>query len=461
MPTFSTTDLAAWTCGTWTREAACALEGVCNDTRALAPGALYVAIHGPNFDGHDFVTEAFRRGARGAVVSRAWPGSASAGAQPLLAVEDTRQALRDMARGHAERVGAEIVVVTGSAGKTSVKDLAAGMLAAAAPTARTPGNWNNDVGLPLSLLNMEPGARIGVFELGVSHPGEMAALCEMLRPAWAVITNIGPVHIEFFGSLDAIAREKACALKRLPPRGAAVLNRDGNCYELLRSLSPARVLSVSMKGEADYRCLQRNAAMNEAVVRETASGETFRFRLAVPGEHNVMNAMMAIAVARGHGASWDGIRAAIEAFSPMPMRWETATIGGVTVINDAYNANPMSMRMALRALAETEPSRRRWLVLGGMLELGAIERKEHFSLGQFAGAGTWAGLIAVGRLGGLIADGAAAAGFRKDRIFRCDGVAGAAETIRAHARDGDVALLKASRGIRLENVVKRWKNGAG
>jgi UDP-N-acetylmuramoyl-tripeptide--D-alanyl-D-alanine ligase len=372
-------------------------------------------------------------------------------------VDDPGTALRDIAKGYAERIRAEMVVVTGSAGKSSVKDMTAGMLSTAFSTARTQGNWNNDVGLPLSLLAMEESTQIGVFELGISHPGEMAQLCGMLKPQWAVITNIGPVHIEFFGSVEAVAREKARVFEKMPGDGAVVLNRDSDCFDLLRSLAPARVSAVSMRSDADYRCMARNAMANEAVAREKATGDEFKFRLSVPGEHNVMNAMLAMAVARGHGVGWDGIAAALAAFSPLPMRWEVMWVNGVKVINDAYNANPMSMKASIRAFSETEHAGRKWLVLGGMLELGAVENEEHFRLGRSLKSDEWAGLIGVGRLGGVIADGAADAGLPAERIFRCRDADEATEVIGNHVKKGEAVLLKASRGIHLEDVVKRWK----
>jgi UDP-N-acetylmuramoyl-tripeptide--D-alanyl-D-alanine ligase len=226
---------------------------------------------------------------------------------------------------------------------------------------------------------------------------------------------------------------------------------------LLCSLAPGRVVAVSMKADADYRCLQRNAVTNEAVVREKASGEEFRFRLPVPGEHNIVNALMAIAVARGHGVGWEGIRKALDAHAPLPMRWEAQSIDGVKVINDAYNANPMSMRMAVRTFIETEGTSPRWLVLGGMLELGAIEHDEHVRLGEFLGNGGWAGLIAVGRLGGVIADGAEKAGLDRGKIFRCRSAKDAADVVRANVKAGDAVLLKASRGVHLEDVLKPWR----
>lgn len=456
MPELNPRDLASWSGGVWEPAEPARIDGVSNDTRTIGPGMLYVALKGERFDGHDFVGSAFAKGASAALVARDYAGTSGG---PLLRVADTGDALRRIAQGYASQVGPELVVITGSAGKSTAKEMIAQILARQFATAWTRGNWNNDIGLPLSLLVMEPGTRIGVFEVGTNHPGEIAGLCRLVKPTWGVITNVGPVHIEFFGTEQAIAEEKGMVLRALPRHGTAVLNRDDKFFDYWRSITPCHVVAVSLAGDADYVCRERGDV--RVVVEECRTGERVAFRPSVPGAHNVTNAMMAIAVARGHGVPWDTIRAGLEGFRQLPMRWEECLADEVRLINDAYNANPVSMRAALNTFAELPCPGRRWVVLSGMLELGEHEAAEHAALGAFAAAGPWHGVVTVGRLGALIADAARAAGLDAGRLFPCSSNEVAADLLRRELRGGDAVLFKASRGMRLEEIVQRLAHKGG
>ncbi len=239
MPNFDAREMAQWTGGKWCFGQPGAIAGVSTDSRTLCRGALFVALRGPLFDGHAFIGEAFARGAVGAVISENTCALPRAD-RPLLRVPDTAQALQDMAANYRRRIQVAIVAVTGSVGKTTVKEMVADVLARRLRVARTRGNWNNAIGLPLSLLAMEPETRVGVFELGMNHPGELASLCRMLQPDWGLVTTIGPVHLEFFKSVEAIAAEKSTLLKSLPPGGVAVLRCDEPYFEMLRAAAPGR-----------------------------------------------------------------------------------------------------------------------------------------------------------------------------------------------------------------------------
>ncbi|MBM4143841.1 MAG: UDP-N-acetylmuramoyl-tripeptide--D-alanyl-D-alanine ligase [Lentisphaerae bacterium] len=455
MPAFEPRKLAAWTDGRWDPAPPPEVRGICHDTRDLAPGDLYVALGGARFDGHAFVAQAFERGASGAVVAEGKAAGAATAQWPLLRVRDTAAALRDMARAYRRGLHAEIVGVSGSAGKTTVKEMIADVLAAEAPTARTRGNWNNDIGLPLSILSMADDCRAGVFEVGTSHPGELAPLCALLAPSWGVVTCVGPAHAEFFPSIEAIAREKAELLRCLPPEGAAVLDRQGEFFGLLRDAAPCRVVTVALRGEADYACLRRDAEGGRAEIVEARTGTRAEIRLPLPGEHMVLNALFAAAVAREHGVPWNTVAAALARFRSLPMRWEERELGGVRVVNDAYNANLLSMRAAVRTFAEMPARGRRWVVLGGMLELGAQTRAAHAEIGRAVAAAGPDALVTVGELGAWIADGAEAAGYGAGRVRRCADAEAAANALLEGLRDGDVVLLKASRNMRLESVVER------
>ncbi|MCG2659848.1 MAG: UDP-N-acetylmuramoyl-tripeptide--D-alanyl-D-alanine ligase, partial [Kiritimatiellae bacterium] len=341
MPNFDAREVAQWTGGKWCFGQPGAIAGVSTDSRTLCRGALFVALRGPLFDGHSFIGEAFARGAVGAVISEntcAMPRKD----HPLLRVPDTAQALRDMAANYRRRIQVAIVAVTGSVGKTTVKEMVADVLARRLRVARTLGNWNNEIGLPLSLLAMEPETRIGVFELGMNHPGELASLCRMLQPDWGLVTTIGPVHLEFFESVEAIVAEKSTLLKSLPSGGVAVLRCDEPYFEILRAAVPCRVITLALSGAADY-IASPSDAQGQMEIRERATGEACRLQAPLPGAHHAANSLYAAAVGRAHGLAWEEIRAALEEYRSPPMRWERQSVAGVTIINDAYNANPVSM----------------------------------------------------------------------------------------------------------------------
>ncbi len=453
MPHLEANLLAEWTGGSWKCGVPPEIKGISTDTRNLQPGTLYVAIKGPSFDGHDFVQAAFKSGAAGAIVGRYEQPSS----RPLLHVKDTIRSLLDMASGYRKSVGAEILAVTGSVGKTTVKEMIADVLSALAPTARTRGNWNNEIGLPLSVLAMDGTARFGVFEVGMNHPGELRVLCEKLAPDLGVITAVGPVHLEFFDSVRSIALEKKELLLCLPDDGTAFLRRDDGWYDLLSEGIRCGIITVAMSGAADYVCERFSGHEDAMVVREQRSGEYFKFRLPAPGRHIAENALFAIAVGRFHGIAWEEIGRALERFKPQPMRWERTVVNGVEVINDSYNANPMSMSAALQTFSGAKSGGRKWLVLGGMHELGEGAREAHIKLGRTLAEEPWAGLITVGELGGLIAEGAEAGGRRRTGIFRCADHSEAAFVLNGAVAQGDSVLLKASRGERLEKILVEWR----
>lgn len=455
MPSFSTKDLKMWSGGQWKAREPSAVQGVSTDTRTIKPGNLYVAIRGANHDGHDFVAQAFARGASAAVVAEAFAVQYSFD-DPLLCVKDTLKALGKIASGYRATLKADLVAVTGSVGKTTVKEMIADVLQTRGPTARTRGNWNNDIGLPLSLLTTDLGEKFGIYELGMNHPGELEPLCKILRPSWGVITNVGPVHLEFFRSVADIAREKATVLKCLPENGTAVLSRDDKYFEILRKAAPCRVITTAVSGEADYEGRILSSADGQFSVLERATGELTELSVPLPGDHVLKDALFAVAVGRGLGVPWDDLKSALKRYAPPPMRWNRVTIAGVRVINDAYNANPMSMRAALTAFIQTSVKGRRWLVLGGMRELGASEKDEHVTLGREIAKGDWAGLIVVGRLGEWIGEGAETAGGFRGQVIRCADHVVAARILRENMAAGDAILLKASRGEQLEKVLEDW-----
>lgn len=449
-------ELALWSGGTWLPSAPGSVRGISHDTRKLKPGDVYLAVKGDNHDGHDFLEDAFRQGAAGAVVE-AERNLAGNEDRPLLAVQDTLKALQDLAQAYRLKVSPLIVAVTGSAGKSTVKEMTASMLSTAGVTAKTLGNWNNDIGLPLSLLAMTPDTRYGVFEVGMNHEGEIEQLCRILKPSWGIITNIGPVHMEFFKSIEGIAEEKASLLRSLSPDGLAVLNRDETFFDLLCSACPAPVVTTSLRGSADLVCSSVLKSSGQIVVTETGTGTSRTLMLPSMHEYNILNAMLAVATARSLDISWNDIQEALNVYESLPMRWQVEDVGSIRVVNDAYNANPMSMRASLRAFEQAKVQGGRWLVLADMRELGRIENEQHVELGKYVGAGQWSGLITVGNLGALIAEGARSAGMPENRVHACANNEEVAQLALSEMNTGDAVLLKGSRGMKLEEIVEFMK----
>lgn len=452
---YTAEELALWSGGEWVSSQPKRIVGVAKDTRTIGKNELYIAIKGERFDGHDYVENAMQLGACGAVVERAWyqEWRGKFPKSTLLVVEDSMKALADMASAYRDKVDPEIIGVTGSAGKSTVKEMIAQILAVEFKTANTFGNWNNNIGLPMSLLNMDSDTEKGVFEVGTNHPGEIAELCAILKPDWGVVTNVGPVHIEFFDSVEAIVQEKSELLRSLPENGTAVLNADDDSYGLVRKAVMGRSLVVSELPAGDYSFVVIKET-GKVLVKELFSGEEMLFSPVIPGKHNILNALMAVAIARGQNMKWQNIRIGLEKFKSLPMRWEEVRVGEIRMINDAYNANPLSMRASINAFEEESVDGDKWLVLAGMGELGRLERGEHIQLGEYVGEGDWGGIVLVGGFGEMIAKGIQTTGYDLNRVYMCVNNDEAAEVLEKNIHNGDAVLLKASRSMRLEEVVE-------
>lgn len=423
-------------------------RGVSTDTRALTAGSLFAALRGERFDGHDFAAEALRRGAGAALVAREVEG-----AGPLILVEDTLAALGKLAAAHRAKMPAVVVAITGSTGKTTTKEMAAAILARGGATAKTPGNYNNEIGVPLALLGLEADHRAAVVELAMRGRGQIAYLADMARPRVGVITNIGVSHLELLGSKKAIAEVKAELLAALPADGAAVLNADDEFVDRLRAHSPARVVTFGRSKDADVRV--------EEATLDAAGRVRCRLRgwwgeqevmLKAAGRHHALNAAAAAAAAMLAGGRPEWVEAGLTAFQAADMRGQlVAAPGGYTVINDCYNAAPDSMRVALELLMDL-PGRAKWAALGDMRELGAMAAEWHREVGELAGRLGLSGLVGVGEMGRLIADGARAY-LGGDRVVGVESNAAAAELLRERLGPGDVVLVKGSRLMQMEEIV--------
>jgi UDP-N-acetylmuramoyl-tripeptide--D-alanyl-D-alanine ligase len=420
------------------------------DSRAVAAGDLFVAVAGERVDGADFLPAAAAAGAVGAITTRA------DGALPCVVVADPVEALGRLASGvHARLVAAGLLTlgITGSSGKTSTKDLLGQVLAAAGPTVSPPGSYNNDIGLPLTVLAADEETRFLVLEMGARGPGHIARLCRVARPRIGVVLNVGSAHLGEFGSPEGIAAAKGELVEALAEDGTAVLNADDPRVIGMAPRTVARVLRTGRAEDADVRAvdvtLDESARARFTLV---AGGERHPVALQVVGEHQVANALSAAGAALAAGMAPAQVAAALSAAGTRS-RWrmEVSRRGdGVTVVNDAYNANPESMRAALAALAGLSGTRR-VAVLGGMAELGPDAAAQHERLGRDAAAAGIDLIVAVGPDAVGITDGAAAAGRRAgEESVHVPDRASARELLSKVLRPGDVVLVKASRSYGLE-----------
>ncbi len=462
MAGFQPEECLAWTGGQviWGRPVACA--GVFTDSRRPLAGGLFVALCGERFDGHDFVEQAGRAGAAGALV--AWhrqekalkAAVALAGGTPaffLIAVHDTLAGLHSLARGYRRRWGGKVVAVTGSNGKTTTKEMIAACLRPQVAVAATERNYNNDVGLPLTLLACEPQHAVCVVEMGMRGLGQIARLAAVAEPDVGVITNVGPVHLEALGNLDNVAKAKGELVAALPGSGTAVLNGDDARVLALAQQARGPVLTFGIDGSADLQARQLALAPEESNYRLYLEGrEVAHVKLGLPGRHNVMNSLAALAAVQAAGFDLAQAAPVLAGLAPLPMRLERIALpSGVVLINDAYNASPNSMRAALEMLSG-ENGGRHVAVLGDMLELGTDTKLWHQAVGRLVAETGVRFLVAVGAGGGIMADEAIRHGLSAAAVARYPDAASAAAAVPEWLQEADCVLVKASRGVRLEQV---------
>ncbi|MFD4635293.1 UDP-N-acetylmuramoyl-tripeptide--D-alanyl-D-alanine ligase [Streptomyces sp. NPDC058284] len=422
---------------------------VVRDSREVEPGSLFVAFVGERVDGHAYAADVVAAGAVAVLASR--PVGV-----PAVVVDDVQAALGALARHVVRRLGATLVALTGSVGKTSSKDLLAQVLRRHAPTVWTPGSLNNEIGLPLTALSATDGTRFLVLEMGARGIGHIRYLTELTPPRIGLVLNVGTAHIGEFGGREQIAQAKGELVEALPADGAAVLNADDPLVRAMASRTKARVLLFGEAEDADVRA--ENVRLTEngqpAFTLHTPSGCS-DVTLRLYGEHHVSNALAAAAVAHELGMSVDEIALALSEAGTLS-RWRmevTERPDGVTVVNDAYNANPESMRAALRALAAMGKGRRTWAVLGQMAELGDEGLVEHDAVGRLAVRLNVSKLVAVGgREASWLQLGAYNEGSWGEESVHVSDAQAAIDLLRSELRPGDVVLVKASRSVGLEKV---------
>lgn len=437
---------------------------ISTDSRALADretreGALFIALAGPNFDGHAFAADLAAAGVAGVLVSRP---VAAAGSAAVILVPDTLVALQDLARAVRRASGARVVAITGSAGKTTTKEMTADLLGARYRVFRNQGNLNNHIGLPLSLLELRHGADVAVVELGMNHAGEIRTLVDIAEPNVRMWTNVGDAHIGHFGSRDAIADAKAEILEGATAAGVLVANADDPLVLARIGRFAGRTITFGEHARADVRATHVvDHGFDGTAADVWIGGAAHAVRIPLPGRANLMNALAAMAVAADAGVPVADMVPRLAALRPVSRRGEvTALASGARLVDDSYNASPAAVLRALEALAAT-PATRRVAVLGEMRELGALAMSLHVDCGAAAAAAGVDELIVIGGIAaeGLV-EGAVRAGLPAARIHRFADSAAAADVVPGLVRPGDLVLVKGSRGTRTDIVADRLKGRA-
>lgn len=410
------------------------------DSRSTGAGDIFFALPGENFDGHDFVDAVLAKGAAAVVVSR--PVSAKGN---VLLVADTLLALQQLASFARRQWAKPVVAVTGSAGKTSTKDVISALLSVRFRTGKTVGNFNNHIGLPLSILRLPENSELAVLEMGMNHAGEIRDLCEIARPNVGVVTNVGYAHVENFKSIDDVAAAKRELIEALPPDGTAILNADDERVAKFVSVHSGRSLTYGMAENAEIRAED---------VKLTSSGSEFtvegtRFSTRLTGRHSVSNILAGIAAAKVFGIGAAQLTEAVAGLAPGKMRGERHLWNGTTILNDSYNANPEAVRHMLDVL-RNEDCARRIAVLGEMLELGVESERLHREVGEYVAASGIDILIGISGAASAMVEQAAAANTCAV-FFETPDLAG--EYLRTFVKAGDSILFKGSRGTHVEHAL--------
>jgi UDP-N-acetylmuramoyl-tripeptide--D-alanyl-D-alanine ligase len=432
------------------RDERCCVSRVSVDSRTLEPGDLFWALRGTVHDGHTFVDDAWRRGAMACVVERGAHVSANG---PLLFVDDTTRALQDFARWYRQRSEALVIGVTGSVGKTTTREMLHAVLSVRHTGHRSLKNFNNEVGLPLSLLELEADDEFGVFEMGAARIGDIRALCDITLPEVGIITRIGPAHLETFGSLENVYQGKGELLEALPKGGFAVVGGDDEQMRIMASRAACPVILV---GERPGNSLRANAV---AFVPGRLEFEVdgIQYEVAAPGRHYLTAALCALAVAREIGMDTAAIAEGFAHFAGQPGRCTVERLSDFTIIDDTYNANPLSMQAACLTLRDWPSGHQKLLVVGDMLGLGGDAEKCHRELGASVATVGLDRLLAFGDNAHHVSSGALYAGMKPHTVAECHELDSLLAVLDCWLEPGDVVLVKGSRGMRMERVVNWLK----
>jgi UDP-N-acetylmuramoyl-tripeptide--D-alanyl-D-alanine ligase len=427
-----------------------AVTTICTDSRTLRGGDLFVALKGSNFDGHDFLADAARLGASGAVVEHVPEGLPEDFS--VIKVEDALAALQRIAAEYRRSLPVQVVCVTGSNGKTSTKDFTWHVVRERFQASRTEGNLNNHIGLPLTMLKLRAGDRIGVFEIGMNHAGEIAPLAALAQPDVAIITNIGVAHIENLGSREAIAEEKGALATALQPSGTVILNADDPFSPSIAARTKADVLTCGLGETADIRAVELRQDFSGLKFRIEGFGRRVEASLPVLGLHMVQNALLAVGAGHVFGMTLEECAEGLGKVQLSRGRLELRNVRGVQILDDTYNANPDSVKAALRTLAQMSTNGRRAAVLGRMGELGAESEPGHREVGQTASHLGLDAVITVGEDAKWIAEEAWRGGVA--RVIKAADHEEAVIALREWMHAGDIVLVKGSRSSQMEKIIE-------
>ena len=437
------------------------VKNVCTDSRSVKAGDLFFALKGEKHDGHDFLAEVAAQGAQAVMVEKSRVARVVArlpASCAVLAVDGVRAAFGKLAAAYRRDFTPAVTVVGGSNGKTTTKDLMASVLRQKLPTLWSEASFNNDIGVPATLLRLERSHQAAVLEAGTNHPGELAPLVAMIQPKLGVITNIGREHLEFFGDVAGVAQEEGWLAELLPADGTLFLNGDSEWSETIAARTQAKVVRAGFGGKNDWQAGKVRLDKNGVTFQVTAPKPEFsgEYRINLLGRHQVVNALLAIGSGEEHGLGRAEIQRGLAECPPPKMRLQYWEAGGVRVLDDAYNANADSVRAALETLCELPLQGRRVAVLGDMAELGAQSEPAHVEIGRYAAE------LKIGQLFTVGANSAATARAARDagltRVIEFADVEAAVRAVKNFLKPGDVVLLKASRSSRLERIAETLRS---
>ena len=433
-------------------------HGVSIDSRKLQPGSLFICLSGENFDGHDFLMAAAEAGAAGFVVQRDTGAILSKlEGQPVILVEDTLKALGEIARHWRKKLKVPVIAITGSSGKTTTKEMVAGILSLTKRVLKTEGNLNNRIGLPMTLLKLTGRDEVAVVEMGTNMPGEIGWLTRIAEPDIGLITNIGAAHLEKLKSLANIREEKGALFQNMDQRGIAIINRDDDALEILGRRWQGKRMTFGRTNQAvdvsarNVRIMHPFGLEFQLAFRQ---GEG-QVRMQVSGEHNLYNALGAAAAAMAFGADLDQVCQGLESFRAVSGRFEIRTLqNGAHIIDDTYNANPLSVQEALKTLESLRGSGNSFVILGDMLELGSNAADWHRKIGQVAAQTGVSWLYLMGDHGSETAAGAMLEGMPAVRVCICESPGEVHDELLSSLKPGDWALIKGSRKMKMERIVQ-------
>ena len=429
-------------------------SAIVTDTRKISEGVLFVALKGERFNGEDFAAEAFEKGAAGVVVSEACDKKQlEKCAGTVLQVEDTLAAYQLMAKAWRDKFPQiPVVAITGSNGKTTTKDLTAAVLSAKGAVLKTQANFNNEIGLPLTLLGLKKEHTAAVVEIGMRGFHQIEALAPIASPQIGIVTNVGETHMELLGSLENIAKAKQELVEAIPAGGTVILNADNKYVAGMRSAAKegVKVMTFGLEQEADVKGEAIHTEGNVTKFMVTYANERHEYEVNMVGRHNVYNTLAAIAAGFAMGLTPVEVREGLSHLEATKMRFELQQVKEWNVVNDAYNASPMSMTAAINTLSELTKGRK-IAVLGDMLELGSVSEEAHLHVGEEVAEHGFTALVTRGEMGEFIAKGAENKGMTA--VYRCASHEDAAEKLHELLQPGDTLLFKGSRGMTMEKII--------